>query len=530
MSGFGTKKYGADLAQQLTYPEVFAAAVRDSGKNPYGFFDNVLHLGGEAPPAGNDLQAAWHQQKLADANHMALAKVAATKRAVDELWAKHKAPVVKPVLAQRKIANPSNGNMVDIYAARKEMSGGGHCECESSSSDEDEELQGGVLRTEEGQKYGHKLMMNRVGQLNAIDLGKQAFAAQMPVPATSTDKTIQPNKYPGVADEVLAKLQRLLKALQGTKDPSVFQASFIQNLNNLAESIKDDVLLRLGEYSKDDYNKVFYDVGKISTLIYRANEDRIEQLMENRDEGDDDEINESEWNDINGLFNDLVGLGQDFAKYLGVPPEQRVAVVRELAKKYGLKASEVPRPGPQPSEENVPPPPVIQPGQAQPSTAVGRGGKKLTTLAKTLAGAKGGKRFSPVAFNGSARFDRDGRTAFGNQSGAYLGESLGQRVAVQNVPVPIELDGTYVNPITGYTRPVFPKMPIDKKPSNSLKPIQGPPPPVFQDSAKGIFSAPRMRMPAVKPVVPKAFSGAGKPVCPHCKKAVNHRKPCPKAP
>ena len=124
MSGYGTKKYGADLAQALSFPEVFAAAVRESGKNPYGILENVLHLGSEAPPAGNDLQAAWHQQKLADANRLALAKVAATKRAVDELWAKHKAPVVKPVLAQRKIANPSNGNQVDIYAARKEMNGG----------------------------------------------------------------------------------------------------------------------------------------------------------------------------------------------------------------------------------------------------------------------------------------------------------------------------------------------------------------------------------------------------------------------
>ena len=478
MSGYGTKKYGADLALQLTYPEVFAAAVRDSGKNPYGFLDNVLHLGGEAPPAGNDLQAAWHQQKLADANHMAMAKVAATKYAVDELWAKHKAPVVKPVLAQRKVANPSLGNQVDIYAARKEMSGGAvgppsthkqptmptwpmayganvpevsfgsmllglgeHCDCESSGSeDEDEELKGGVLRTAEGQKYGHKLMMNRVGQLNAIDLGKQAFAAQMPIPATSTDKTIQPNKYPGVADEVLAKLEHLLRALQGTKDPSVFQSSYIQTLNNLAESIKDDILLRLEEYSKDDYDNVFYDVEQVSSLIFRANEDRIGQLMQNRDEGDDDEINESEWNDINVLFNNLVGLGQDFAKYLGTSPEQRTAVVRELAKKNGLKPSARPRPGVKPSEENVPPPPVIQPGQRQPTIAVGRGKnwiaeaikkpgaltnaakrvgktplkfaadvlahpkahtattKKRATLAKTVAGLGGGKRFNPAAF------------------------------------------------------------------------------------------------------------------------------------
>jgi hypothetical protein len=347
----------------------------------------------------------------------------------------------------------------------------------------------------------------------------------------------------------------------------------------MARSIAVDVVSRLSQYTIDNYDDVVYDIEQIYLQLQGANNDRINQILENGDVGDIDAENlETELKDVLSIITRLYNLCAAFARHLDESPEQRSAVVKELAKKYKLTTSD--RGEYKPSDIYKPTKPVIRPGfdeygrPLQPSTAVGHGGKnwiaqaikkpgaltkaakrhgetpmeyakdvlahpaehtattkKRATLAKTLVGlhAKGGKRFNPRAFNAAAQFDRDGRTAFGNQSGAYLGESLGQQVAVQNVPIPVEPDGTYVNPTTGYTRPVFPKMPIDKKPSNELRPIKQSAPPMFQDSAKGIFSAPRMTMPPVVPKVPKAFSGNGKPVCHHCHKAVAHRKPCPKA-
>jgi hypothetical protein len=58
MSAFGTKKPGADRAVQMTYPEVFATVY---GQAPEAF-DSAPTLEIRELPAGNDLQAEYHEQ------------------------------------------------------------------------------------------------------------------------------------------------------------------------------------------------------------------------------------------------------------------------------------------------------------------------------------------------------------------------------------------------------------------------------------------------------------------------------------
>ena len=100
-----------------------------------------------------------------------------------------------------------------------------------------------------------------------------------------------------------------------------------------------------------------------------------------------------------------------------------------------------------------------------------------------------------------AKFTEDQRVRFGDRQGAYYGEEIGDRVPVVPVPVPVLPDGEYVHPNSGYVRKAFPKFAVQKKPSNSLKPRRVAPTPklpMFQDTASGIFSSPRIGIPVVK--------------------------------
>jgi hypothetical protein len=138
---------------------------------------------------------------------------------------------------------------------------------------------------------------------------------------------------------------------------------------------------------------------------------------------------------------------------------------------------------------------------------------KRAHLAQTLGAVrKGGQKLDTRAFNDRAKFDVDQRVHYGDQAGAYYGEAVGQRVAVEPVPIPVEPDGTYIYPGSGATRPIFPKINKPKAPkSNEMMARRQAPLPMFQNSAAGIFSAPRQKIPiAHLTTQPKAFAYGGK--------------------
>ena len=160
MSAFGTKKYGGDVAVQLTFPEVFSAAVAVTDPNPYDYMlrpaQQFYH-----PEAANDLQQDYHAEKKAAADRSVATRV--SSREYSKWLLNHNTygyTQPRPVLGQRIFANPSNGNTVDIYPARRTMAAGNTHTGDSPIKCSSTGLQGGIVRTAEGQRYVMKLRMD----------------------------------------------------------------------------------------------------------------------------------------------------------------------------------------------------------------------------------------------------------------------------------------------------------------------------------------------------------------------------------
>jgi hypothetical protein len=202
MSGYGTKKRGADVAQQLTFPAVFSEAVAQR-ENPYGYYPqqqrNPVIL-----PVGDDLQDKYHEQKRLDANRRVMNAVMDNRASTARFLKSHQNyDLPRPVLGQRIFANPSLGNQSDIYSHRP-------IDWNQSSVSS---LQGGVLFTQEAQKWGRQKLADRIPQLNAIELAKQAFLTGVPV--GTVERGAPSEAFPiGSTVELMATLQSLASAIQ----------------------------------------------------------------------------------------------------------------------------------------------------------------------------------------------------------------------------------------------------------------------------------------------------------------------------
>jgi hypothetical protein len=181
MAAVVTKKPGGDNAVQMTFPTVFEYTYAAEGlpllfggaltrsqsraveqaRQMQMMEQNVAQI----PAASiDDLQEAYHEQKRIDATRMANAKVASTRTSERLMLTGHQNyHLPKPVLTQRRFANPSNGAGGlggDLYSAR---------------NDRLTSLYGGVLRTKEAQQWGRNQLQNRVAQLDAIDQASAEF-------------------------------------------------------------------------------------------------------------------------------------------------------------------------------------------------------------------------------------------------------------------------------------------------------------------------------------------------------------------
>ena len=155
---------------QLGFPSVFAEAYAASGK-PYEWFGSGVVHGIPPTPVGDSVQDQYHEQKRIDAQRMALAGVRATQASKDHyIMFPHNYNVPKPVLSQRKFANPSNGATADIYSARPDVFHGA-----GADYDFDSHLHGGVIRTAMGQRWVQSKLRERVQQLDDIDNEKASF-------------------------------------------------------------------------------------------------------------------------------------------------------------------------------------------------------------------------------------------------------------------------------------------------------------------------------------------------------------------
>lgn len=166
MSAFGTKKSGGDTAIELTFPAVFQSVYN----SPLAYY----HSGGDKHAdvlVGDDFQSAYHEQKRQEAHRSVLNGLQARRTQERLLLTGHQNyHLPRPVLSQRRFANPMNG-ATSLYSARQDGS------VDAPFRISDAGLTGGVLRSAEGQAYARAILDRRIAQLDKID----ALARGMPV-------------------------------------------------------------------------------------------------------------------------------------------------------------------------------------------------------------------------------------------------------------------------------------------------------------------------------------------------------------
>lgn len=213
MAAVATKKPGGDEAVQLTFPTVFeyTAATEGLPMMMYGMMPPVRHI----PAASlDDVQEAYHEQKMLDAHRMVMAKVQSKKSSENYYLKSHQGYIVPPpVLGQRKFANPSFGAAGvggDLYSARRTAPAAAPFMCSGNG------LHGGVLRTQEGQKWGATRLQDRVAQLNTIEAAQAAFENGQAVSSMETPTAVEqglPSREVNLLVEFNTYRQSLVDAL-----------------------------------------------------------------------------------------------------------------------------------------------------------------------------------------------------------------------------------------------------------------------------------------------------------------------------
>lgn len=169
MSAYGTKKPGADRAVQLTFPANFQKAF-DAG---IAYFPSTM---GEPLDVmvGSHFQSVYHEQKRQEANQSVMNGLQA-RRTMEQklLTGPHNYHLPKPVLGQRKFANPMNG-VVGFPSARRDDPSAPFSVVENTGA-----MRGGVVTTAEGQEFYALQLQRRIDQLNKMNALAQGFAVPM---------------------------------------------------------------------------------------------------------------------------------------------------------------------------------------------------------------------------------------------------------------------------------------------------------------------------------------------------------------
>lgn len=281
MSSFGTKKPGADFAQQLTFPHIFAEQV---APGRVGYYPEAQERNEVLYPS-HDLQGIYHQQKMEDAHRRALNGVADKKTATQRFLQSHAGyyGMPKAVLGQRKFANPSNGNQADIYNNRNvsfDMSP------TVWSSYRPEGLSGGVLYTAEAQKWGRQKLRERVPQLNAIDAEREAFVNGLPVQGTVGQmEGVEGVEGSKVKLEIVATLRAILASVEaGKADAFAWNDTlkFMRLLFRWASSATEEELKEVLEYF-DFIEEALIGIQEVGLDGREAGEDWSKRIAPNVD-------------------------------------------------------------------------------------------------------------------------------------------------------------------------------------------------------------------------------------------------------
>lgn len=447
MAAVGTKKPGGDVAVQLTFPAVFAEVYADSGEGES--FKPSYPLAPARLSGGDDLQAAYHEQKRADAHHMVRAAVAASEESDRKMLVSHANyyGMPKPVLSQRRFANPSLGNQSGaIDSARRTMpgstapfrcvsiddaTGAGAC-----GACYETQMRGGVLRTKEGQQWAASRLQDRVQQLNTIDA-----AAATPVPL----ETGEGIEYPNVADtfapraqlDLLAALDQLENALLGAEFGSVVRFA----VTDFSTVIK--LLVRFGTVaSREEIEAAYAKIGSISQAVRGEAANRqgrlrlppgragnlagANDMTQAKIKADSDALNRSIYNRFQGL---MTYLGM-MLKGVTLQPRDRQTLSRTALRESGLLNFSPLTPAAQVAAQMAVVAQQAGPGQAGPG-GPGPGGPGSSDEgddeeSSSSSSSSGIAKRMMARRRAAPKFIPDNRQRFGKSSGAFIGEAMPQ--------------------------------------------------------------------------------------------------------
>jgi hypothetical protein len=263
----------------LGFPSAYAS-VYAAKQRPLRYYPEVKEVS-RGFWIGDGLQAEVHAQRKKDADYMAGAKVQSTQhsrvRYVSTAHGRGYQP--KAVLGQRIFANPSNG--ANMPSSAREDQAGPFRLASAQSSYMSPGLEGGVLRTQQGQAHGKKRLLERVGQLNAIEEEKQKFFGEV-APAVTDVARVQPTRMTG--DETVGDLSKVELALGFKNILASLDVSPGTGLEVNSLALKDTIrlialLLRFGPTATEDELGEIHDyVQKTISILRYVTGEREEDL------------------------------------------------------------------------------------------------------------------------------------------------------------------------------------------------------------------------------------------------------------
>lgn len=175
MSAYGTKKAGSDRNLFHTFPLGWQDAWQSQGA-PTGYFPSYEGGGFDMLVGdGTHEQERYHEEKRIEADRSVMDGLQARKRAEQKLLTgPHNYHLPKPVLSQRRYANPSYGAL-SFDSNRRDNGADAPFRTIEVGMEGSGTMRGGV-RTNDGYAYYRGQLKNRIGQLDRMNAVAQGYA------------------------------------------------------------------------------------------------------------------------------------------------------------------------------------------------------------------------------------------------------------------------------------------------------------------------------------------------------------------
>lgn len=424
MSAVLTKKPGGDYATQLTFPAVFAQQAK--ANNLASQFYPDAQSRPMVLPRGSGLQEDYHEQKRLDANRRCLTAVRDNAASTARYLNSHANYIVpKPVLSQRKYANPSNGNQADIYSSRPIQW--------------NQSMRGGVLRTEEGQKWAIGKLKERIPQLDAIKAAKEAFVMGMPMGPVGAEVV-------GISD-ITAKVE--LYGLLTRVESEVEQGK----LNNKTVEMSQSLLKLMFSFIPYADTREVEEVMESVEYIKKA----LEGISEQDEEGvgQQSKAGQAVFK-IADYLNNLYGKMREylvrmngvltrprkerekassvFIKSLGFSELEKKGAIGSIKEQRAVAAAEAANPNADPDGEEEAGDDVVDDRKDDDDDDEDRGPYMVSSSLSSFGPSVGppSPRRPPRDEEREPEFDEDEREEFAERSGAFLGEAAPEEPVVRS--------------------------------------------------------------------------------------------------